>query len=253
MDTTRYGELRRLVRSNFSATTQQLVDDAVAFAAERLRDQTRYDGSPMLDHGIGVAHIVITEIGLGRNSTLAAILHDVVRIAAAGDAADLVDVTAEIRRRFGEEVLGITVGLSNISKIHLKISKEQASNFRDLIVSYSEDPRVILIKLADRLEVMRNLRIFPRDKWRKKSWESMTLYAQIAHKLGLRTGGLRTHPPQTGGDRERTPDLHRTLSRTYRCTARPAGVQIPHQKPDKIDLLDLVEDAEAACPFRRRL
>ena len=96
MDTTRYGELRRLVRSNFSATTQQLVDDAVAFAAERLRDQTRYDGSPMLDHGIGVAHIVITEIGLGRNSTLAAILHDVVRIAAAGDAADLVDVTAEI-------------------------------------------------------------------------------------------------------------------------------------------------------------
>ena len=185
MDTTRYGELRRLVRNNFSATTQQLVDDAVAFAAERLRDQTRYDDSPMLDHGIGVAHIVISEIGLGRNSTLAAILHDVVRIAAAGDAADLVDVTAEIRRRFGEEVLGITVGLSNISKIHLKISKEQASNFRDLIVSYSEDPRVILIKLADRLEVMRNLRIFPRDKWRKKSWESMNLYAQIAHKLGL--------------------------------------------------------------------
>ena len=52
-------------------------------------------------------------------------------------------------------------------------------------MSYSEDPRVILIKLADRLEVMRNLRMFPREKWRKKSWESMNLYAQIAHKLGL--------------------------------------------------------------------
>lgn len=52
-------------------------------------------------------------------------------------------------------------------------------------MSYSEDPRVILIKLADRLEVMRSLEMFPREKWRKKSWESMNLYAQIAHKLGL--------------------------------------------------------------------
>jgi GTP pyrophosphokinase len=116
---------------------------------------------------------------------LASILHDVVRIAATTEGTDLVTITEEIRSRFGDEVLGIVIGLSNISKIRLKISKEQASNFRDLIVSYSEDPRVILIKLADRLEVMRNLRIFPRDKWRKKSWESLNLYAQIAHKLGL--------------------------------------------------------------------
>ena len=104
-----------------------------------------------------------------------------VRLAACGEPGDLMGVTSEIRRRFGDEVLGITVGLSNISKIRLKVSKEQAANFRDLIVSYSEDPRVILIKLADRLEVMRNLRMFPREKWRKKSWESMNLYAQIAH------------------------------------------------------------------------
>ena len=104
MDTTRYDELRTRVRNTFSATTQQLVGDAVAFAAERLAGKTRYDGSPMLDHGIGVACIVISEIGLGRRSTLASILHDVVRIAASGDAADLVDVTSEIRRRFGEEV-----------------------------------------------------------------------------------------------------------------------------------------------------
>ena len=185
METTRYGELRTLVAANFSETTQRLVDEALAYAAERLDKQVRYDGQPLLDHAAGVARIVISEIGLGRNSTLAAILHDVVRLAACDEAGDLVGVTTEIRRRFGDEVLGITVGLSNISKIKLKVSKEQAANFRDLIVSYSEDPRVILIKLADRLEVMRNLRIFPREKWRKKSWESMNLYAQIAHKLGL--------------------------------------------------------------------
>ena len=185
MDTTRYDELRQLVAANFSAKTQHLVDEALDFAAERLAGRTRYDDVPMLDHGVRVARIVISEIGLGRNSALASILHDVVRLAAGGEAGDLVETTSEIRRRFGDEVLGITVGLSNISKIKLKVSKEQAANFRDLIVSYSEDPRVILIKLADRLEVMRNLKIFPRDKWRKKSWESMNLYAQIAHKLGL--------------------------------------------------------------------
>ena len=185
METTRYDELRTLVAANFSETTQRLVDEALAYAAECLEKQVRYDGSPLLDHAAGVARIVISEIGLGRNSTLAAILHDVVRLAACGEPGDLMGVTSEIRRRFGDEVLGITVGLSNISKIRLKVSKEQAANFRDLIVSYSEDPRVILIKLADRLEVMRNLRMFPREKWRKKSWESMNLYAQIAHKLGL--------------------------------------------------------------------
>ena len=75
--------------------------------------------------------------------------------------------------------------MCNISELKLKVAKEQAENFRDLLVSYSEDPRVILIKLADRLEVMRSLEIFPHEKWRKKSWESMNLYAQIAHKLGL--------------------------------------------------------------------
>ena len=185
MKTTRYDELRTLVAANFSETTQRLVDEALAYAAECLEKQVRYDGSPLLDHAAGVARIVISEIGLGRNSTLAAILHDVVRLAACGEPGDLMGVTSEIRRRFGDEVLGITVGLSNISKIRLKVSKEQAANFRDLIVSYSEAPRVILIKLADRLEVMRNLRMFPREKWRKKSWESMNLYAQIAHKLGL--------------------------------------------------------------------
>ena len=62
---------------------------------------------------------------------------------------------------------------------------QQADNFRDLIVSYATDPRIILIKLADRLEVMRSLAMFPKEKQLKKSWESMNLYAQIAHKLGL--------------------------------------------------------------------
>ncbi len=186
MDFSRYEKFRTLVRASFPDHTAQLVDEALEWADKHLADQLRYDGTPMLDHAVAVAAIVISEIGLGRNSAIASILHDVVRLAhkqLSGE--EFLALTDGIRTRFGEEVAGITVGLANISALKLKTSKEQADNFRDLIVSYSEDPRVILIKLADRLEVMRSLDIFPREKWRKKSWESLNLYAQIAHKLGL--------------------------------------------------------------------
>ena len=186
MDYSRYEKLRALVRGSFSSETQRLVDEALAYADERLAGMTRYDGSPLLEHGAGVACIVISEIGLGRNSTLSSILHDVVRIAHKQQTQEeFLALMSDLRARFGEQVAGITMGLCNISELKLKVANEQAGNFRDLIVSYSEDPRVILIKLADRLEVMRSLDIFPREKWRKKSWESMNLYAQIAHKLGL--------------------------------------------------------------------
>lgn len=186
MDFSRYEKLRTLVRSNFSEHTLGLVDEALSYASEKLDGLSRYDGSPLLDHAAAVATVVIEEIGLGRNSTLAAILHDVVRLAHKQHSPDeFITLTTDIRNRFGEEVMGITMGLCNISELKLKVAKEQADNFRDLIVSYSADPRVILIKLADRLEVMRSLDMFPHEKWRKKSWESMNLYAQIAHKLGL--------------------------------------------------------------------
>ncbi len=186
MDVSRYEKFRALVRANFSEQTATLVDEALEYADEKLAGLLRYDGSSLLDHGVAVAAISISEIGLGRNSTLSAILHDVVRLAHKHQSPEaFLALSTDIRQRFGEEVVGITLGLSNISELKLKVAKEQADNFRDLIVSYSEDPRVILIKLADRLEVMRSLDIFPKEKWRKKSWESMNLYAQIAHKLGL--------------------------------------------------------------------
>ncbi|MBR2367553.1 MAG: bifunctional (p)ppGpp synthetase/guanosine-3',5'-bis(diphosphate) 3'-pyrophosphohydrolase [Alistipes sp.] len=181
----RYSDFRAYVASHFSTTTQSLVDSALVYANEHLGDAQRYDGTPMLDHSVGVARIVVEEVGLGRNSTIAAILHDVVRIAVQEHSEALDSLSADLRNSYGEEVLGITLALSKISDIKLKVSKEQASDFRDMIVSYSEDPRVILIKLADRLEVMRTLHIFPPKKHRTKSWESLNLYAQIAHKLGL--------------------------------------------------------------------
>ncbi len=182
----RYSKLRGAVANQFSTTTQGLVDKALLFAEERMEGLTRYDGTPMLDHAVEVAHIVATEVGLGRNSTVASILHDVVRIEAKrDDDEELERLLDTIRKEFGEEVIGIVMGLTSISELKLNTHSDQASDFRDMIVSYSEDPRVILIKLADRLEVMRSITMFPEEKRLKKSWESMNLYAQIAHKLGL--------------------------------------------------------------------
>ena len=182
----RYSALRDKVAEMFSPTTQALVDKALLFADSHLSGHTRYDGKPMLDHAVGVAYIVATEVGLGRNSTVSAIIHDVIRLAAKGDDEQYLEqLLDECKELFGEEVVGIVSGLANISELKFNTHKEQASSFRDMIVAYSEDPRVILIKLADRLEVMRSIAIFPKDKRKKKSWESMNLYAQIAHKLGL--------------------------------------------------------------------
>ncbi len=185
MLSTRYENFRSLIKANFSETSQRLVDSALSYAEQYLAQESRYDGSPMLDHAVGVAHIVVEEIGLGRNSSIASILHDVIRLAYKGDAEEFSKIQHYVRDTFGEEALLIALSLANISNIELKTDGEQAANFRDMIISYSADPRVILIKLADRLEVMRSLSIFPKEKWAKKSWESINLYAQIAHKLGL--------------------------------------------------------------------
>ncbi|MBP3424333.1 MAG: bifunctional (p)ppGpp synthetase/guanosine-3',5'-bis(diphosphate) 3'-pyrophosphohydrolase [Alistipes sp.] len=182
----RYSRLRTKIAEMFSPTTQAMVDKALTFADSHLSGLCRYDGTPMLDHAVNVAYIVATEVGLGRNSTVASIIHDVIRIAAKSDDEQALEqLLGQCKELFGEEVVGIVSGLANISELQFNTHKEQASSFRDMIVAYSEDPRVILIKLADRLEVMRSIAIFPKDKRKKKSWESLNLYAQIAHKLGL--------------------------------------------------------------------
>lgn len=163
--------------SQFSAHSVDLIGRALSMAREALSGMTRYDGSPLVEHSIATARIVACEIGLGRNSVVAALLHDAARMG-------LVSL-AEINTLFGEAPVGIILGMNDISSIKTNADKDQIDDFRDLIISYSTDPRVILLKLADRLEVMRNIDIFPAEKQLRKSWESMNLYSQIAHKLGL--------------------------------------------------------------------
>lgn len=172
-----YSEFIRFSKDYFSPESHKMVMYALSIADGKLAAIKRYDGSPFLNHSVNTASIVIKEIGLGRNSVISTLLHDVVRLG--------MMEAAEAGRLFGEPCTGILKGLCDISDVDTKVSDRQADNFRELIVSYSTDPRVILIKLADRLEVMRSLDIFPPQKQAKKSWESIHLYAQIAHKLGL--------------------------------------------------------------------
>ncbi|MCL2561645.1 MAG: RelA/SpoT family protein [Rikenellaceae bacterium] len=168
---------RELVEEYFHEESVAMIDEALGIAEEKLKGLMRYDGSPLVGHSIGVASIVISEIGLGRNSTISALMHDVVQHG--------MMTAEEVGERFGPECTLILKALCNIADVRVKVSKGQTDNFRDLIVSYSTDPRVILIKLADRLEVMRSLAMFPPKKRSQKSLESLNLYAQIAHKLGL--------------------------------------------------------------------
>ena len=103
MDFSRYENLRTLVRANFSEQTRALVDEALVYADGKLTGLCRYDGTPLLDHAVAVAMVVISEVGLGRNSTVSAILHDVVRLAHKRlPAEEFLALTADIRDRFGD-------------------------------------------------------------------------------------------------------------------------------------------------------
>ncbi len=126
MDFSRYEKLRTLVRANFSEQTQRLVDEALEYAGGKLAGLVRYDGSPLLDHAVAVASIVISEVGLGRNSSVASILHDVVRLAHKQlPAEEFLALSADIRKRFGDQVMGITLGLADVWGLSSKWSRSR--------------------------------------------------------------------------------------------------------------------------------
>jgi GTP pyrophosphokinase len=128
-------------------------------------------------HLINVAQVCLNEIGLGTNSIIAAILHETI------ERKWLTQV--EIEKKFGEQVSNIVSNLTLISSLDPKDPKTQAELFRQMLISLSADARVILIKLADRLDTMRSLSRFPSDQRLKRAWEAFHLYAPLAHRLGL--------------------------------------------------------------------
>lgn len=167
------------VTANYSKKDSEPIVCAMRRAERLMRGQARYNGEPFVLHSLGVARIVASQMGLGPSAVVASLLHDVARL-------NLMPMT-QIEAEYGQTVCEILRGMNSISSVDAKISTLQTDNFRDLIISYSTDPRVLLIKIADRLEVMRSLGSFPELKRNKKSWETIQLYAPLAHKLGLYT------------------------------------------------------------------
>lgn len=148
---------------------------AYDIAENALKEKTRSNGQPFIEHPINVARIACDEIGLPSECITAVFLHEATRFSP----------ELKIDERFGKDVLTMVDGLNKISTISPKDTKLEAENYKKLIVSYSRDPRVIVLKIADRLEVMRSLEMFPKMDRERKILESLMLYIPIAHQLGL--------------------------------------------------------------------
>jgi len=156
---------------------KELIRKAFDLANEAHREMRRKSGEPYIMHPINVAKIVGGEIGLGTTSVVCALLHDVV---------EDTDYTLEdIENMFGVKVSQIIDGLTKISDVFDQNSSLQAENFRKMLLTLSDDVRVILIKLADRLHNMRTLDSMPEKKQLKIASETLFLYAPLAHRLGL--------------------------------------------------------------------
>ena len=156
----------------------ELITKAFNFARQAHKGVRRHSGEPYIMHPLEVARIVCKEIGLGSTSICAALLHDVV---------EDTDYTVEdIRNLFGDKIAEIVNGLTKIAGgVFGAHASAQAENFKKLLLTMSEDIRVILIKIADRLHNMRPLEFMQVNKQYKIAGETLYIYAPIAYRLGL--------------------------------------------------------------------
>lgn len=157
-----------------------LVREAFDLAVKAHSNTRRKSGEPYIFHPIAVAKIAAQELGLGKTSIICALLHDVVE--------DTEYTLDDIREQFGPTVASIIDGLTKIDDVPMttngKMTSPQAETFRKVLLSFSYDIRVILIKLADRLHNMRTLTYMPREKQVKIASETEYIYAPLAHRLG---------------------------------------------------------------------
>ena len=155
---------------------KELILRAYEIAYNALKEHQRSNGNPFIEHPVAVARIACDEIGLSAECIAAIFLHEATRFYPE------TDITST---GFGQDVYTIVDGLNKISTIKPKDTKLEAENYKKLIVSYSRDPRVTVLKIADRLEVMRSLDMFPKLSRERKIMETMMLYIPLAHQLGL--------------------------------------------------------------------
>lgn len=172
-----YRSLQKLLKTKLKPGDKSLIRRAFEMAADAHKTMRRKSGEPYILHPIAVAKICVEEIGLGVRSTICALLHDTV---------EDTDITLEdIEREFGNEIARIVDGLTKISNVIDVNASQQAENFKKILLTLTDDPRVILIKLSDRLHNMRTLDSMKREKQLKISSETVYVYAPLAHRMGL--------------------------------------------------------------------
>jgi guanosine-3',5'-bis(diphosphate) 3'-pyrophosphohydrolase len=172
-------ELLAEVASYTTSVDRDLVARAFAYAAAAHEGQQRQSGSDFIEHPVGAARIC-AELRLDEQTIAAALLHDVVE--------DTETDIEDVRTEFGDEIARLVEGVTKLTRISFQ-SREQAEaeNYRKMIVAMSEDVRVILIKLADRLHNMRTIEYLGKQKQIQKAKETLEVYAPLAHRLGIHT------------------------------------------------------------------
>ncbi|WP_332021070.1 RelA/SpoT family protein [Kaistella sp.] len=173
----RYRDLISNTYRTLDEEQNKVIRKAFDIALDAHKDQRRKTGEPYIYHPIEVAKIVANEIGLGATSIACALLHDVIE--------DSEYTYEDIKKIFGTKIADIVNGLTKISVMNHQNISIQSENYRKLLLTLSEDFRVILIKIADRLHNMRTLESMAPDKQKKIASETVYIYAPLAHRLGF--------------------------------------------------------------------
>ena len=174
----RYRKLEDTVRRYNPSANFQQIRAALEFAAKAHGAQMRKDGSPFITHPLAVAQIVAEELHLDSESIEAALLHDTIE--------DTSATHEDISRLFSPTVADLVEGVSKLTRVHYTSKEEeQMVNLRKMLMAMSKDIRVILIKISDRLHNMRTMEYQTPEKQKQKSFETMEIYAPIAHRLGM--------------------------------------------------------------------
>lgn len=173
----RLNDILDRVASYNSGADLDAVRKAYVFCAKVHQGQTRLSGEPYLVHPMEVA-MILAELKLDASTVVTGLLHDTIE--------DTLTTLGELETMFGKEVATLVDGVTKIGKIHFKTKEEsQAENFRKMVLAMSNDIRVILVKLADRLHNMRTLQYQPENKQRSIAKETLDIYAPIANRLGI--------------------------------------------------------------------
>jgi len=224
----KYKSLLRVCADTTSKEDKKEIRKAFNLAVEAHKEMRRKSGEPYILHPIAVAHIAAKEIGLGTTSIICALLHDVVE--------DTDYTLKDIEKIFGKKVAKIIDGLTKIQDIFDKNVSLQAENFRKMLLTLSDDVRVILIKLADRLHNMRTLDAMKKSKQLKIASETLYLYAPLAHRLGL-------YPIKTEledlGLKFTKPEVYKAIAEALKATKEERNKYITKfTKPIKAKLKD---------------